>query len=68
MRGELENIPERHEGYRESIIGLAFDIQLDERAHDISKTQIVLTISKKIHALGKKLHELRTAKDIGSKA
>jgi len=59
LLGELRDMPERCEGYREELGQLLGDILNLEREHTIAKTNVVKKISDQVNTVGMFLHKNR---------
>ena len=58
---ELNEVPERCDGYREDVANLLADVLNFEREHAISKTNIVKRIADQINTVGMDLYTSRSS-------
>ena len=63
LLGELREVPDRCEGYREELGHLLGDVLNFEREHSIAKTNVVKKIGDQVNTIGMFLHKSRTASD-----
>ena len=66
LLGELSNIPERCDGYRQEMRHLLGDVLNVERDHSISRTNVVKKIAGSVNALGMFLHKSESNADAKS--
>ena len=59
LLGELEEVPERCDGYREDIAHLLGDVLNFEREHAISRTNVVKKIADQVNTVGLDLYRAR---------
>jgi len=59
LLGELDEVPERCEGYREEVGHLLGDVLNIEREHTIAKTNVVKKISNQVNTVGMFLYRSR---------
>lgn len=57
--GELSQVPERCEGYREELGHLLGDVLNFEREHTIARTNIVKKIADQVNTVGMMLYKSR---------
>lgn len=60
LKGELGEVPERCEGYREELAHLLGDVLTYEREHAIAKTNVVKKIADQVNTVGMFLYRSRT--------
>lgn len=65
LLGELKEVPERCEGYRDEMGELLGDVLNFEREHAISKTNVVKKIADQVNTVGMFLHRARGAEEAG---
>ena len=58
--GELGDIPERCDGYRDELMHLLGDVLNMERAHAIARTNVVKQIADQVNTVGMFLHRTRS--------
>ena len=59
LLGELEDVPERCDGYREELGQLLGDVLNVERDHAIARTNVVKQIADQVNTVGMFLHRNR---------
>ena len=57
LLGELSNVPQRCDGYRQEMRHLLGDVLNVERDHSISRTNVVKKIASSVNTLGMFLHK-----------
>jgi len=60
LLGELGDVPERCEGYREELGHLLGDVLNLERGHSIARTNVVKQIADQVNTVGMFLHKNRS--------
>lgn len=60
LLGELGNVPERCEGYRDELGHLLGDVLNLERSHAIARTNVVKQIADQVNTVGMYLHRNRS--------
>ena len=63
LLGELGEVPERCDGYREELVHLLGDVLNFEREHTISKTNVVMKITDQVNTVGMFLYKSRAASE-----
>ncbi len=63
LLGELGEVPERCEGYREELGHLLGDVLNFEREHAISRTNVVKKIADQVNTVGMFLYKSRAASE-----
>ena len=59
LMGEIKEVPERCNGYREDVAHLLGDVLNFEREHAISRTNVVKKIADQVNTVGIVLHKSR---------
>lgn len=57
LREETARVPERCPDYRAEVFGLLSEVLLIERAHQVTRTNVVGKIADKVSATGRWFHE-----------
>ena len=59
LLGELTDVPERCEGYREDMMHLLTEVLNLEQGHAIKRIDIVKRIGDQVHTVGMSLHKAK---------
>lgn len=68
LLGELGEVPERCEGYREEVAHLLGDVLNFEREHAIARTNVVKKIADQVNTVGMFLYRTRAEPEADNEA